>query len=123
MIQKQLILLLKSRDWIVIVNHASQIFKGVPDLQICHKEYGTRFVEVKVKSKYRFTRDQLKTFPLLHCNGAPKYVLTDYTEEEYDKLFQPGGNFPQYLRKAEKTKICKYLDDNELWDRDIILGE
>jgi hypothetical protein len=121
-IQKKLIALLESRGWIVIVNHASDIFKGVPDLHICHKEYGARFVEVKVKTRYAFTPAQLKRFPLLHCNGAPVFVLTEDTEEEYNKLFKPA-NFPEYLRPREKKKICKYLNDDERWERDVILGE
>lgn len=122
LIQQSLLKLLRSRDWFVIVCHASSIFKGVPDLYACHKEYGIRWIEVKVKGQYRFTKDQLKTFPKLHSNGAPIHILCGDTEEEYKKLFHATGNFPEFLRPFEKKAINTSIGGDDDWDRELVLG-
>ena len=63
--------------------------KAVPDLYACHKRYGPRWVEVKRKDKYRFTKWQLEVFPQLTEKGVGIWVLTSATEKEYKKLFGP----------------------------------
>jgi hypothetical protein len=81
-----------------------------------------RWVEVKVHGQYKFTKDQLKSFPVMYSNGAPIYILMDATEEEYSKLFT-GANFPEYLRPFEKERILKMIGHDDKWDRELILGK
>jgi len=101
--------------------HANSLLKGFPDLYATHAEYGMRLIEVKVKGQYKFTIDQLKKYPILHSNGAPIYIMC--SDEEYDTLFELGGNFPDYLRPYEKKNILKYIGKREDWDQKLILGD
>jgi len=71
--------------------HGNMYQSGFPDLYICHARYGTRWVEVKVKDKYKFTGAQLENFPAMSAKNVGIWILTAATEEEYAKLFKPAN--------------------------------
>jgi hypothetical protein len=88
--------------------HGNIFQKGFPDLFICHKEYGHRWVEVKVqtaeKNVWGFTEAQREEFPKLCVNGSGVWVITAATEQEYRKLWQPS-NWHHYTLLL-KRKNC-----------------
>lgn len=79
---------LKVRDWLVKSTHGSAYQSGFPDLYCAHRKFGTRWIEVKNKTNYRFTDAQLEYFPLLDAKGVGIWILTDATSDEYAKLFK-----------------------------------
>lgn len=110
--QSHLINFLKLRDWYVINMTGNEFQMGVPDLYCCHKRHGTRWVEVKVKDRYRFTPAQMDVFPELSAKGVGVWILSatleqisiirergkteQFMEEKYAKLFRPP-NWWTYL--------------------------
>jgi len=88
-IQHALINLLKVKDWFVLSTHGNAFQVGLPDLFICHRRYGHRWIDVKNPSGYKFTPAQLDIWPLLCAHGSGVWILTAATEHEYEKLFQP----------------------------------
>jgi len=76
--------------------HGNIYQSGLPDLYIAHLRYGARWVEMKYSEAYKFTQAQLEFFPLLASVGVGVWVLTDASQSEYDKLWQPA-NWHQYL--------------------------
>lgn len=88
-IQADLIKLLQSMNWMVKHTHGSLYQSGFPDLYVCHKRYGQRWIEVKNKDAYRWTAAQYKDFPMFLAHGVGIWVLTAATKEEVDKLFKP----------------------------------
>jgi hypothetical protein len=99
LIQRDIIIMLKQKNWYVkrMVGNAFQF--GVPDLYATHKIWGPRWIEVKLPGMKgsRFTNAQLEDFPLICANGHGVWVLTAATAKEYDKLKQPP-NWYQYLK-------------------------
>jgi len=89
-IQKALIDFLKIRDWSVKETHGNLYQSGFPDLYAYHVRYGTRWIEVKVKDKYKFTAAQLETFPDFSAKNVGIWILVAATEAEYEKLFKPA---------------------------------
>lgn len=96
-IQRAIIDYLKLRDWFVLNMHGNEYQQGVPDLYACHKRYGTRWIEVKRKEKYRFTPAQMDVFPEFAAKGVGIWILTAATKGEYDKLFGPP-NWHMFLQ-------------------------
>jgi hypothetical protein len=90
-IQTDIINFLRLRDWFVMNMTGNYEQMGVPDLYAAHEKYGPRWVEVKRKEKYRFTKWQLEIFPQLTAKGVGIWVLTAATEKEYKKLFGPAN--------------------------------
>lgn len=90
-IQAALLRFLKIKDWHVMETHGNMYQAGFPDLYICHYSLGTRWVEVKVKDKYKFTPAQLKNFPMMSAKGVGIWILTAATENEYRKLQGPAN--------------------------------
>ena len=97
-IQKALVEFLTVKGWYVRETHGSAFSQGWPDLFICHKVYGHRWVEVKLPGMKgsHYTAAQLECFPIFCTNGSPVWVLTGATKEEYNKLFKPF-NWYKYL--------------------------
>lgn len=95
-IQRKIVIFLKRRGWYVLVTHGNSYQSGLPDLYICHKKYGTRWVEVKNPLAFRFTNAQMEVFPALCDNGSGVWILVADTNEEYLKLFKPS-NWHLYL--------------------------
>jgi len=96
-IQRELILFLQQRRWIVKETHGNLYQSGFPDLYATNRIYGPRWIECKNPLNYKFTNAQLRDFPVLCANGSPIWILTAATEEEYQKLFRPY-NWYQYLK-------------------------
>jgi len=97
LLQERIMRKLKGLDWLVKPTHGSALTEGWPDLYCHHKIHGQRWVEVKVKTQYSFTDAQLQWFPLFTAHGAGVWVLTDDSDEEYNKLFRPA-NWYFYLK-------------------------
>ena len=89
----------RAHGWYVIEMNASAVLSGLPDLFTTHTEHGFRWVEVKLPGMVgsKFTPAQNKRFPEIVNNGTPIWILTEVTQNEYNKLFsQPAGNFMEY---------------------------
>jgi hypothetical protein len=96
-IQQKVIKFLRDRGWFVKVIHGSTFQTGLPDLYACKRAYGSRWIEIKNKSSYKFMPSQLETFPRLASEGVGIWILVDATEDEYQKLFGPP-NWWTYLK-------------------------
>jgi len=88
-VQKAIIEYMILRGWYVKVIHSSTFMPGMPDLYVCHKQYGERWIEVKDPERTGdlFTPAQKDNFPLMSAHGCKIYVLVGATKDEYDKLF------------------------------------
>jgi hypothetical protein len=89
-IQKKIMEFLKLRDWYCKNTHGNIYQGGLPDIYACHRRHGTRWIEVKME-KYNFTPAQIDTFSELTAKGVGIWILTDATEFEYNKLFEPAN--------------------------------
>ncbi len=101
-IQDAIVDMLKNYGWHVMNMCGNQYQKGVPDLFACHKNYGHRWIEVKLPKDHpegkrsAFTKAQLENFPKLSRNGSPVWILVAGTYKEYKKLFEEP-NVHKYL--------------------------
>ena len=95
-LQGKIIDMLKVYDWHIKETHGNLYQSGFPDLYIYHPTDGTRWVEVKVPNKYKFTSAQLTTFPDMSACNVGIWILTAATTLEYDKLYGPA-NWHMYL--------------------------
>jgi len=82
---------LKARDWGVKETSGNIYQSGFPDLYAYHANYGTRWIEMKMPTGYKFTPAQLQTFPEWSSKNVGIWVLTSATESEYKKLFKPAN--------------------------------
>lgn len=100
-IRAKVITLLQGRGWIVRIVHGSLYQSGLPDLYATHKQYGPRWIEVKLPNMIgsRWTAAQQKTFPELSSNGSPIWIMVSDSESEYRKLFQPENWLEYFLLK------------------------
>ena len=89
--------LLKIHDWYVKQTHGNLYQSGLPDLYACHAKFGTRWIEVKMPTGYRFTAAQLETFPEFAAKNVGIWVLTAATETQYNLLFKPA-NWHMFLQ-------------------------
>ena len=114
-VRTQIINYLKVRRWHMEITVGGIYQSGIPDILAFHQKYGTRLIEVKLPNMKgsKFTPAQLKKFPRLYDHGAPIYILTAGTDEEYAKLFQPS-NLYEYMQKPETLleRIQKELRSN-----------
>lgn len=90
-IQENLVKFLMERGWFVKITTGNMYQQGFPDLYICKRRYGTRWVEVKNPKSYKFTPAQMEDFPRLAAEGVGIWILTAATEAEYAKLFKPAN--------------------------------
>lgn len=90
-IQKAIINFLMLRGWYVKETHGNMYQQGFPDLYVCKRKYGSRWLEVKNPVKYKFTPAQLISFPRMSSEGIGIWILTAATEVEYAKLFKPAN--------------------------------
>ncbi len=88
-IQGDLVKYLRERGWFVKETHGNMYQQGLPDLYCIKRRYGTRWIEVKRPTKYKFTPAQWDDFPRMLAEGAKIWILTAATEAEYQKLFKP----------------------------------
>lgn len=83
-----------------MVTHGGMYQAGFPDIYATHKEYGGRWIEIKLPDMKgsRFTKAQKECFPLLAENGTGIWILTTVCEHEYRKLFgYQQGNWLEYF--------------------------
>lgn len=109
-IQQRLIAYLRDRGWLVEISHGNLYQKGWPDLFIHHPKWGSRWIDVKNPERYNFTRDQRWKWPLWDQFGVGIWILTDATQEEYDKLFRPP-NWRDYWKDSWKLPTEAEIDE------------
>ena len=88
-IQRRLIQFFRDRSWFVQTFHGNIYQSGVPDLYVYQSKFGERWIDVKVKGKYSFTKRQRQQWPIWEKYQVGIWILTDATQEQYDKLFKP----------------------------------
>lgn len=93
--QQQVIQYLQIRDWAVKQTEGTILSYGWPDLYAAHKEYGPRWIEMKVPGgKLRET--QIEFITDFERAGVGIWVLVAANPQEYAKLFRPP-NWKDYL--------------------------
>ncbi len=98
-IQSRLMRFLENRGWIVERMHGNMYQSGIPDLYCFKKEYGERWIDVKVEGRYSFTKAQIIKWPEWEKAGIGIWILTNVTQKDYDRLFKPP-NFRDYWKKS-----------------------
>jgi hypothetical protein len=81
---------LRATGWHCVDLYGHTFSHGFPDMYACHRDFGSRWVEVKASLK--FTPSQKKIFPLMTAAGAGIWVLTS---EDVGPLFRKA-NVGQY---------------------------
>lgn len=90
-IQDAIIAKLTLDGWFVMETHGNMFQQGFPDLYACSRRYGSRWIEVKNPTAYKFTPAQLRTFPRLQAEGIGVWVLVSDADSEIAKLFKPAN--------------------------------
>jgi hypothetical protein len=108
-IQERIKSFLEAHGWLVEKMHGNAFQKGIPDLYCFHPELNNpeglhRWVDVKVKGRYRYTKDQCQKWTKWEGFRLPVYIMVAATDEEYAKLFG-RPNFRLYW----KPSYDKYL--------------
>ena len=100
---------LECRGWHVerLIGNAFQ--SGLPDLLAFHPKWGYRFVEVKYKERYSFTKAQKQKFPVLERFKVGIWILTAGNQEEYNKLFK-APNWRSFVKKTWKIPTQQEID-------------
>ena len=105
---------LRDLGWHVEVTHSTHLFKGFPDLYLMHPRMGQRWVDVKVEGDYEFTDAQRDKWPRWYKFGTGVWIMTDWSQDQYEKLFKPC-NFMDYW-KPKYGDPFKEFDLIELLD-------
>lgn len=90
-IQVDLIKELRSYEWFVQVFVGNALQHGIPDLLAAKSGHGTKWIEVKYKPNFSFTKRQQEKFPQMQAAGIGIWVLFDSTPEELMKLTKPAN--------------------------------
>jgi hypothetical protein len=111
-IQREFIRYLRDRQWHVERMIGNMLQKGIPDIYLGHKDYGTRWVDLKNPVSYEFTKDQKLKWPKWADNGIGIWIITAATDEEYAKLFKPP-NWREYWKDKydEEPTIDELLEE------------
>lgn len=122
-IQDRWVAFLEAKKWHVerLIGNAYQT--GIPDLLIAHKEYGSRWVDIKVYGRYSFTKAQKAKWPIWEDYGLGIWIVGAPSKiectkalmlEEYKALFGPP-NWRQFWRESwdKKPDIDKLLGEIE----------
>jgi hypothetical protein len=99
-LQKKIVLKLRSLEWLVKETHGNLYQWGLPDLYAAHYTYRERWIEVKIPGRTPgnvFTQAQHKFFRELQSKRIGVWVLTSDSDEEINKLFGEA-NWWHYLR-------------------------
>lgn len=115
-LQNKIVDYLADRGWLVerLIGNAYQ--KGIPDLFIHHPKWGSRWVDVKVAGQYSFTKAQKIKWPLWETYKLGIWILTEATQEEYDKLFAPPNWRDFWKPSWELPDLEKLIRDVEATD-------
>lgn len=112
---------LERKKWHVERLIGNTLQYGIPDLFIAHKDYGTRWVDIKVYGGYSFTKKQRQKWPIWEKYGIGIWILGAKSKvectkvhmlEEYDNLFQQP-NWRQFWKASWDIKpdIDNMLED------------
>lgn len=112
-IQDRLKDFLRAREWLVEQTHGNEFQNGFPDLYCFHRKWEYRWIDCKRPGKYSFTKAQRIKWPLWDKFGVGIWILTDATQNEYDKLFHPP-NWRDYWKPSwgapDIESLLKQLD-------------
>lgn len=98
--------LFERHGWAVFNTHGNAYQKGFPD-KYCidlKKRHGQRWVELK-RTCGKYTKDQLKTFPLFEQAGIGIWTVTEATEAIYNEIVCGKPNWRAFLTAGDKVKI------------------
>jgi hypothetical protein len=92
-----------------MIGNAFQL--GIPDLYCHHRKWGARWIDVKNSERYSFTKAQRLKWPVWERFNCGIWILTDATQAEYNKLFEPP-NWRQYWKSSYGVPdVDKLLDE------------
>ena len=115
-IQRNFIQYVKERGWNVERMIGNQLQKGIPDIYIQHPKHGDRWIDLKNPRDYEFTSAQIIKWPIWEAHGTPIWIITGWTDEEYDKLFVPC-NWREYWKpKYDEQRLELEQDMQDLFD-------
>lgn len=120
-IQTKWVKFLEGKGWLVQRMIGNQYISGIPDLFIAHKQYGQKFVDIKVYGRYSFTKAQKIVWPLWESFNIGIWIIgakdsksctKEHMLAEFPKLMQPP-NWRDYWKPQwdEKPDIDKLLED------------
>lgn len=115
-IQKNFIAYLKQRGWLVERMIGNQLQKGIPDIYIYHHEHGARWVDLKNPVDYEFTSAQKWKWPIWESHGVGIWIITGWTDEEYDKLFAEPNWRDYWKPRYDEDRLELEQDLQELFD-------
>ena len=107
--QSRLMKFLRARGWVVENMHGNMYQSGIPDLYCFKKEYGERWIDVKVEGQYSFTKAQIIKWPQWESAGIGIWILTGSTQRDYDRLFEKPN-----MRDYWKPSYDKVIDIDKL---------
>lgn len=115
-IQRNFILYLKERGWHVERMIGNILQKGIPDIYVMHPEHGDRWIDLKNPLDYEFTRAQRVKWPIWEAHGVRIWIITGWSDADYDKLFQPP-NWREYWKpKYDEERLELEQDLEDLFD-------
>jgi len=115
-IQAKFIEYLEARGWHVERMIGNMLQRGIPDIYCMHPKHGTRWVDLKNPIDYEFTAAQILKWPIWEAHGVKLWIITGWSDEEYDKLFHPP-NWREYWKpKYDEKRLQLELDLQELFN-------
>ena len=118
-LQERLVTFLQERGWVVEVMHGNVFQKGIPDLYLFRRDFGPRWVDVKLPKGSVLTKAQCQKWPKWDAAGIGIWILKEATDEEYQKLFCPPNwremwkpRYDQYIRDVDDI-LAELYDDEE----------
>lgn len=136
-LQKMFIIFLLERGWWVKATHGSVEQSGVPDLFATHPEHGYRWIDIKVRGRYRITAAQYQDWPKFCRYGSGVWITSlpksligsrnkalcrEEMEAEYKKLWEPFNWYTyipttkdpeRKLLKIEMGRIVNFYHDRK----------
>ena len=105
-IQGRVVLFLEARGWLVerIIGVAAQ--SGLPDLYCYHKDFGSKWIDIKVKGNCTMTPRQCQKWPVWEAKGRDIHIMYEATEEDYRNIFGPAN-----WRELWKPRYNRYIRD------------
>jgi len=111
-LQKNLIKFLQSKGWVTKETHGSAYSSGWPDLFI-FRRIGTaklwrpgdhKWIDTKIlrNGKIHLTEAQHTFWPIMLKNGQGIWIMTEVSDREYKKLFEPP-NLVEYMLMGNIT--------------------
>ena len=111
LIQADLIDFLEYRDWLVEPTHGNLIQKGFPDLFCHHLRWQARWIDVKVRGQYQFTKHQKIKWPRWESHGVGIWILTAATDEEYAIMYRTtSGYSADAAPLLDASRLCATID-------------